>query len=270
MIIRTLISCLTLAMCTNPLFAQIPEKWTDFDEIWLSEKAIEDIQTNHTTANYLNFSGPVHVIALLDEELYVYTSRSKHTKPKIKKRGKKKELIRPIMLNLKYYYEGQFDDTRFFVSNENPDRMLLEIDNKERIDSIYFIKNLGLYSFGDPYAAYTWILLSGDYRALIDGNYMDVNLGLDGQMKGHPDWVSYKMKRSIYYPPRESKIYYVLVDFTLKDTNVPLELAFLYDDNAKVWEGYEYKMSEKTNEPRSFSRSEHPAVRLEKKVVNGG
>ena len=109
-----------------------------------------------------------------------------------------------------------YDDTRFFVSYEDSNRMLLEMDYQKgkRIDSIYFIKNLGPYTFGDPYAAYTWVLLSGDYHTTIDEIDTDVNFGLDGQITGHPDWVSYKMKRRVYYPPRESKIFYSLVDFT--------------------------------------------------------
>lgn len=264
MIIRTLISFIALAMGAQLLFAQLPEKWTDYDEIWLPEKAIEDILTNHTTANYPKFSSPVQVIVLFKNEIYVRSFRGKYAKPKIKKRGKKKELINPIVLNLKYFWEGQFDNTRFFLSDEDPDRMLLELYDKGRIDSVYFIKSLGPYAFEEPYTAYNRVLLSGDYRTPVDGIDTDVNLGLDWQIKGHPKWVNYSIKRRIYFPPKESKIYYILVDFTLKDTDVPLELAFLYDDNAKVWEGYEYKI----NEDRSFSRSEMPVVRLEKQALN--
>jgi hypothetical protein len=128
MIIRILISCFTLAICMQPLFAQLPEKWTDCDEIWLPEKAIEDILTNHTVLNYPKFSGPIQAIALCDEELYVLSFRGKLNKPKIKRKGKKKELIRPLILNLKYFREGQYDDTRFFVSEVDSEKMLLELD----------------------------------------------------------------------------------------------------------------------------------------------
>lgn len=143
------------------------------------------------------------------------------------------------------YYEGQFDDTRFFLSYDNPDRMLLEMNFRRgtRIDSIYYIKNLGPYAFEEPYKTYYTVLLSGDYHTSVDGVGTDVSLGLDGKIKGHPNWVGYKMKKARYIPPEETHTLYFLVDFTLDDTEVPLELAFLYDDKAKVWEGYKYKIT---------------------------
>ncbi|MGV3760915.1 hypothetical protein [Parapedobacter sp.] len=269
MIIRILMSCLTLHMCMQPLFAQLPERWTDCEEIWLPEKAIEDILTKHTISNYPRFSGPVQAIAICDEELYVLSFHGKLNKPKIKKKGKKKKLIRPLILNLKYFREGQYDDTRFFISYENPDRMLLEMDYKRgmRIDSIYFIKSLGPYAFEKPYTTYYSVLLSGDYRTSINGIGTNVKFKLNGQIEGHPEWITYKAGTVSFSPPGIHYEDYRILEFTTKDNNKVQRLAFRYDDNTKVWEGFEYEITEKY---RKFIPSKEPVVILERRTSNNG
>lgn len=52
---------------------------------------------------------------------------------------------------------------------------------------------------------------------------------------------------------------------TTKDNNEVQRLAFRYDDNTKVWEGFEYEITEKY---RKFLPSDEPVVKLERIVSN--
>src|SRR5690606_4989089 len=154
---------------------------------------------------------------------------------------------RPLILNLKYFREGQYDDTRFFISYENPDRMLLEMNYRRgtMIDSIYYIKSLGPYAFEEPYTTYYSVLLSGDYSTSINGIGTNVKFKLNGQIEGHPEWITYKVGTVSFSPPGIQYEHYRILEFTTKDNNEVQRLAFRYDDNTKVWEGFEYEITEK-------------------------
>ncbi|HWK58941.1 MAG TPA: hypothetical protein VNQ80_16465 [Parapedobacter sp.] len=259
-----LIRILICVIATTQLSFAQTFVWQECD-VWLPKKAIEDIVKNNTISNYSKFSTPIQSLVVYNEELYVRTLFGKVVKPKIEQIGNKKELIQPLVLNLKYFNEGDFEGTRFFLSDKGQDSVLLEIVNEEKIDSIYMIKNLGQYAFTEPYLTYNSILLQGDYQTSIDGVETKVSLCLDGQIKGHPEWVSYVVKRVNVPSVGNSEDLYCLLEFMSKEASQPSHLAFLYDDNLTVWTGYQYEVSK---DKYKIVPSDKPVVRLERRILS--
>lgn len=239
--------------------------WQECD-VWLPEKAIKDILANNTLSNYSKFSTPIQSLVFFKEELYVQTLYGKIIKQKTEQKGKKKELLQPFVLNLKYFHEEDFKDTRFFLSDEGQDRILLELVNEEKIDSVYMIKNLGQYDFKEPYLTYNSILLQGDYQILIDDIETKVSFDLNGQIEGHPEWVGYAVRRVNIPSAKNPESFYCLLEFTSKGASEPHHLAFRYDEHRKVWEGYEY---EPFRDKYKIVPSDKPIVKMERRALSG-
>lgn len=143
---------------------------------------------------------------------------------------------------------SEFRNYRYYLSNEK-DKLLLEVDKKTTIDSIYFINNLYNFKFKSANETYPYLLISGKYKvSFINKEYLKSYYGndeeaefkLNGKVIGNSSIQGFKLLDLVRHNLSETYYLFDLEFIDNKNNKQFNPIAFKFFPPEKKWKGYKF------------------------------
>jgi len=213
------------------------------NKCWIPQKYVDSVVINGSKNKYNSYLKPIQSILLENEKYYIQTFRGMYQPININLTSAKIP-IDELAMNLKYFSKIEQDSInnfKYYINQYDDSLVLEEYNDSGTINYIKFINELNGYKFIDLRETTRRLLFQGQFE-LYGNNHEKVALleiTLSGDIIGSSEWVSYNYVRVL--TPDEKNNFYDLVEFRSKKGEVIKKLAFSYNENEKIWVGYEYK-----------------------------
>ena len=226
-----------------PVYTFCQNEISKDEKFWLPEKYVHQITQQHTTSD-LQFRKPIEGIAFNGEQVYLTTFASETVPVKHIATKDNKILLLDVQksFNRMYINDKKYDNAKFYLSRlPSGDKVLVEIAQEKKTDSIFFIKSYAGYEFEFPYTAFRKIMLLGNYQFKdAEGSQSNITFGPNGSISGDSRFTNYEVTRVNL--PDEKDTTYEIVTFKEKPGNASRQLALRYDEKAHIWYAHDYKV----------------------------